>query len=294
MRILITGGTGFIGQALCTRLMAQGHELTVLSRHPETVALRLSPQVTAWASLDQWSADIPFAAVINLAGLPIIDAPWTTARKQALRDSRVGLTEQLVTRIRAAQQPPGLLLSGSAIGYYGDSGDTAVREDSPVGQDFGATLCADWEQAALAAENAGTRVCLLRTGLVLHPSGGMLGRMLWPFRLGLGGPIGQGSQWMSWIHRDDQVGIIEHLLNSPTARGIYNLTAPVPVTNTEFTRTLARSLHRPAVFRVPALLLKWILGERAGLLLGGQKVLPERIMEQGYTFIHPKLEQALG
>jgi len=293
MRILITGGTGFIGKALCTRLLAQGHGLTVLSRQPDTVATRLSPEITAWGSLAQWSPDIPFDAVVNLAGLPILDAAWTNTRKQALRDSRVGLTEQLAARIQAADQPPGLLLSGSAIGYYGDTGEGLITEDSPVGGDFGAILCADWEQAARMAGAVGTRVCLLRTGLVLHRSGGMLGRMLWPFRLGLGGPIGSGKQWMSWIHRDDQVGIIEYLLNNPAAEGVYNLTAPTPVTNAEFTRTLAASLHRPAVFRVPAFLLKGLLGERAGLVLGGQQVIPERIMAQGYRFIYPELAQAL-
>jgi uncharacterized protein (TIGR01777 family) len=294
MRILLTGGTGFIGRALCSSLLAQGHELTVLSRQPATVTSRLSPQVTAWGSLDEWSPGQVFDAVINLAGLPIIDAAWTPARKQALWASRVSLTEHLVARIKASSQPPAVLLSGSAIGYYGNTGDTVVNEDNPVGQDYGAGLCAAWEQAAWAAAEAGVRVCVLRTGLVLHRSGGMLGRLLWPFRLGLGGPIGGGGQWMSWIHRDDEIGIIEYLLNNPDGQGIYNLTAPNPVSNAEFTRTLAEVLHRPAVFRVPALLLHWMLGERAELLLGSQNVRPERLLALGYAFRYPHLKPALN
>lgn len=294
MRILITGGTGFIGRALSSRLLAEGHQLTVLSRHPGTVATRLGAEVTAWRSLDEWPETATFDAVINLAGAPIIDAAWTASRRQVLWDSRIRLTETLVAKMQAAIQPPKVLISGSAIGYYGNTGDQVLNEHSPAGQDFGADLCAAWEQAALTAESPETRVCVLRTGLVLHSSGGMLGRMLWPFRLGLGGPIGDGQQWMGWIHLDDETGIIAYLLDRPESRGIYNLTAPVPVTNQEFTQALAAAVRRPAVFRVPAVLLRWMLGERAELLLGGQKVRPERILAEGYEFVYPELCQALN
>ncbi len=293
MRILVTGGTGFIGRPLCARLLAEGHQLTVLSRHPAGVASLIAPAVTAWDSLDQWQAEDTFDAVINLAGLPIIDAAWTAARKQALWDSRVTLTRQLVAKIRNAVQPPAVFLSGSAIGYYGDCGDRAVDEADPAGQDYGATLCNAWEQAALEASSENTRVCLLRTGLVLHPSGGMLGRMSLPYRLGLGGAIGSGEQWMSWIHRDDHIAIMLRLLHTSTAAGIYNLTAPTPVNNRTFSHELARSFNRPDILTTPAWLLRLILGERAELLLTGQKVLPKRILELGYTFEYPELEAAL-
>lgn len=291
MRILITGGTGFIGRALCASLLAEGHQLTVLSRTPDRVSTLISPAVTAWSSLDAWQDDT-FEAVINLAGLPIIDAAWTAERKQALWDSRVTLTRQLVGKIQSAAEPPSVLLSGSAIGYYGDCGDRIVDETAPVGHDYGAELCAAWEQAALEAVSETTRVCLLRTGLVLHPSGGMLGRMLLPYRLGLGGAIGSGQQWMSWIHRDDHIAILLKLLHTPSANGVYNLTAPTPVINREFSHQLAQALHRPDVLNTPAWLLRPLLGERAELLLTGQKVVPERIQALGYVFQYPELTDA--
>lgn len=293
MRILITGGTGLIGRQLCKALLAEGHQLTVLSRDPDSVPARCGAAVQALAGLELWQPDRTFDAVINLAGEPIVDARWTARRKQALWDSRVALTERLVQRIAAARHRPGVLLSGSAVGYYGSRGDAVLDEASPPGEDFPARLCRAWEDAALAAQSMGMRVCLLRTGLVLSRHGGLLGRMLLPFRLGLGARLGDGRQWMSWVHIDDYVAMLLRLLNDPGASGPYNLTAPQPVTNREFTAALAAALHRPALFSAPAMLLKAVLGERACLLLEGQRALPDRMETAGYRHTHANLADAL-
>ncbi len=293
MRILITGGTGLIGWHLCSALLAQGHQLTVLSRDPALVPARCGAAARAITALDEWDADLSFDAVINLAGAPIVDARWTARRKQALWDSRVALTQQLVQRIAAARQKPGVLLSGSAVGYYGSRGDAVVDESSAAGADFPARLCAAWEQAARAAESSAVRVCLLRTGLVLSRHGGLLGRMLPPFKLGLGARLGDGNQWMSWVHVDDHVAMLLKLLNDPQASGPYNLSAPQPVTNREFTAALAAALHRPAPLMAPAVLLRAIMGERSCLLLEGQRVSPERMLSAGYRYAFANLADAL-
>ena len=293
MHILITGGTGLIGRQLCKTLLAEGHALTVLSRNPGSVTAKCGTGVLAMASLDEWQADRNFDAVINLAGEPIVDARWTVQRKQVLWGSRVTLTEDLVRHIASARRKPGVLLSGSAIGYYGDRGDTPLDENAKAGADFPARLCKSWEVAALAAEASGVRVCLLRTGLVLSRKGGLLGRMRLPFRLGLGARLGNGKQWMSWIHMDDYVAIVLRLLHDEQASGPYNLTAPQPATNRKFTSTLAQILHRPAPFVFPAWFLKAVMGERACLLQDGQKVLPQRIGSAGYRFAFARLADAL-
>lgn len=293
MRILITGGTGLIGRQLCKALAVAGHQLTVLSRDPDSVPARCGAAVQALAGLEQWQPDRTFDAVINLAGAPIVDARWTPRRKQALWDSRVTLTQQLVQRIAAARHRPGVLLSGSAVGYYGNRGDAVLDETSAPGEDFPARLCAAWENSARVAQTLGVRVCLLRTGLVLHRHGGLLGRMLLPFRLGLGARLGDGRQWMSWVHIDDYVAMLLRLLNDPQASGPWNMTAPQPATNCEFTAALAAALHRPAPFSVPAMLLNAVLGERACLLLEGQRVLPARQEAAGYRHTHANLAEAL-
>jgi len=293
MNILITGGTGLIGRALCRALLAEGHTLTVFSRHPETVPAKCGAGVQALASLDEWTADRYFDAVINLAGEPIVDAAWTERRKQVLRDSRIALTRQLVARIAQAEQRPAVLLSGSAVGYYGGRGDRELVETSGPGDDFPAQLCMDWEAAALEAENLGVRVCLLRTGLILSKDGGLLARMLPPFRLGLGARLGDGKQWMSWIHIDDYVKYLLHLLQDEQLSGPFDMTTPQPVTNAEFTRILAMVLHRPAPFSAPVAMLKLAMGERAALVLEGQRVLPARLRASGVQCTYPDLESAL-
>jgi len=244
-------------------------------------------------SLDEWTPERTFDAVINLAGEPIVDAYWSAKRKQVLLDSRVGLTEKLVQRIEAAQHKPAVLLSGSAVGYYGNGGETVLDEAMAAGHDFPSELCASWENAARAAEQSGVRVCLLRTGLVLSKRGGLLGRMLLPFKLALGARLGDGKQWMSWVHINDYVAMVLRLLNEVSLNGAFNMTAPAPVTNKEFTRTLAQTLHRPALFFAPSFVLKLAMGERACLLLEGQRVIPKRLESSGYQFAHPRLDGAL-
>ena len=293
MKILITGGTGLIGRRLCKALLAKGHELTVLSRKPETVAAKCGAAVQAMVTLDEWHTDTVFDAVINLAGEPIVDARWTAERKQRLWQSRVSLTEALIQCIANATHKPSVLLSGSATGFYGDGGDTILEESRLPATDFGGQLCSAWESVAQTADAFGVRVCLLRTGLVLDSAGGLLGRMLLPFKLGLAARLGDGKQWMSWIHVDDYVAIVLLLLEHQQATGAYNMTAPKPVTNSEFTQTLAQVLHRPALFVAPAFLLKLLLGEMSVLLLGGQRALPTKLQALGYDFTYANLDAAL-
>lgn len=263
-----------------------GHELTILTRRSAMV----SKKCKAILSLHEWQPEIIYDAVINLAGEPIVDKSWTEKRKKCLWDSRVLLTQELVKHIETANQKPKVLISGSAIGYYGNTGDVIVDETTSVGSDFGAELCSAWENEALKAN---IRTCILRTGLVLDSSGGIFKKMLSSFKLGLGGCIGDGKQWMSWIHIDDYVAILIKLLDNAKAQGTYNMTAPEPVTNWQFTKTLATKLSRPAFFNIPAWFLKLILGERAELVLGGQRVSSVKIKELDYQFVYPNLENAI-
>ena len=293
MHIFITGGTGLIGRRLCKALLAEGHELTVLSRNPASVPVKCGAAVHALASLTQWQPWQTFDAVINLAGEPIIDKRWTAQRKQILWDSRVTLTEELVRRIAAAEHKPAVLLSGSAVGYYGNGGDLVLDEAAGTGTGFAAELCNAWEDAARAAEESGVRVCLLRTAPVLSNDGGMLARMLLPFKLGLGARLGNGKQWMSWVHIEDYAAMVLRLLHDDQMRGPYNMAAPNPVTNAEFTATLAAALHRPAFFVAPAALLKLGMGESASLLLEGQRASPKKMEAAHFRFTFPTLAEAL-
>ena len=293
MKILITGGTGFIGTALTRSLLEQSYEVSVLSRNPDSVTKHCGSGVNALGNLQQIKADDSYDIVINLAGAPIFGALWTDARKKVIRDSRIGLTEELVACMARMTVKPKLLISGSAIGYYGDQGDTVLTEKSATVNDFSQNLCADWEAAAKKAEQFGVRVCLIRTGLVIGHGGGLLQRMLLPFRLGLGGRLGNGKQWMSWIQRQDWIRIAHAMINDSSMQGAYNATAPNPLTNSEFTDTLARSLKRPALFPVPGWLLKILLGEMSQLILGSQRVIPERLLAQGFAFQYNDLENAL-
>ena len=294
MRILVTGGTGFVGRPLCAALLAADHELVVLSRNPGSVKKLCGASVMPLAALSDWRDDMRIDAVINLAGEPLMQSRWTGRRKEQVWRSRVALTEEVVGCIARSRHKPTVLLSASAVGIYGDCFDQSLNDVSVAAKDFLGSLCFAWEEAALAAREYDVRVCLLRTGLVLHPSGGLLGRMLPAFRVGLGARLGNGTQWMSWIHRDDFIALALRLLGDPAAQGPYNMTAPVPVTNAEFTATLARTLHRPAFASVPAWLLHGVLGECASVLLGSQRVLPAKAEALGYRFHHSHLEAALG
>ncbi|MFU8788812.1 MAG: TIGR01777 family oxidoreductase [Methylobacter sp.] len=294
MNILMTGGTGFIGGALTKELAAQGHTVTVLSRSPDKVAKQCGAGIHALASLSQVNAEDRYQVIVNLAGAPIVGARWSRARKQEIRDSRIGLTEQLITCITRLEVKPELLISGSAIGYYGNQGDTVLNEQATPYEDFSQQLCADWEAAATQAEQFGVRVCLIRTGLVIAGGGGFLQQMLLPFRLGLGGRLGDGRQWMSWIHRHDWIAIALAMMADASMNGAYNATAPNPVTNAEFTRILAQCLNRPALLPVPAFALKMMLGEMSQLVLGSQRVVPERLLAHGFKFHYEELAAALN
>lgn len=294
MHILITGGTGLIGRALCQQWVQQGHQLTVWSRRAQQVPTLCGAGVRGVAHLEELT-DEPVDAVVNLAGAPIADRPWTRKRKAMLWASRIGLTEQLLAWLETRADKPKVLLSGSAVGWYGDAGEREMTEDcAPVSEDFAAQLCSAWEETALRAEAFGMRVVVLRTGLVLARDGGFLKRLLLPFKLGLGGPLGDGRQWMPWIHLADQIALIDFLLTHEAASGPYNASAPNPVRNREFAQALGRALHRPAFMPAPAFALKLGLGELSVLLLGGQRALPTRLQAQGFTFRFTHLDAALA
>lgn len=293
MKVLLTGGTGFIGKELCHSLLAKNHHLTVFSRKPDKVAALCGDSVKAISQLQQLTTADSFDAIINLAGEGIADARWSKSRKRQLLDSRIDTTKQLIAYIKRAQNKPEILISGSAVGYYGNSGSKILNEQSLPHQEFSHHLCSLWESAALEAERFSVRTCIVRTGLVIGNDGGFIKRILLPFKLGLGGPIADGSQWMSWVHLTDFIGIIDKLLNSGTLQGVFNASAPEPVTNAVFTKTLAQVVNRPAFIPAPALLLKILLGEMAELLISGQRVLPTRLEKAGFEFKFKSLTSAL-
>lgn len=293
MRILITGATGLIGSSLTQRLLSLSHSITVLTRDVQRARERFGEQVSYWSTLqDQTSLD-GFDAVINLAGEPIADKRWSKVQKERLCHSRWDLTERLAALINAGSSPPGVLISGSAAGYYGDQGQAVVTEDEAPHDEFTHQLCQRWESLALKAQSDATRVCLLRTGVVLASKGGALAKMLPPFRLGLGGPIGNGRQYLPWIHLDDMVNGILYLLEHATLQGPFNMVAPYPVHNEQFAAQLANVLDRPAFLRVPAFAMRLLMGEAAVLVLGGQRAVPKRLEEAGFSFRFLELEQAL-
>ena len=298
MHILLTGGTGLIGRALCRFWAGKGYQLTVWSRRPDQVAQLCGQSVRGIARLDELGEE-RVDAIVNLAGAPIADRPWTRKRRLSLWDSRIGLTEQLLAWLTSRSQKPELMISGSAVGWYGDGGERELDESAqPAKEDFASQLCIAWEETAQRAEALGVRVVIVRTGLVLSNRGGFLQRLLLPFKLGMGGPIGNGRQWMPWIHVQDQIASIDFLLNHPGAQGPYNVCAPSAVRNREFAKTLASVLHRPAFMPMPALALKVLLGELSVLLLGGQRARPSRLQEAGFTFrftdLHAALDDLLG
>ena len=243
MKVLITGGTGFIGSALTRSLIEQGSEVTVLSRNPDSVENICGFGINALNNLNQLKPEDTCQVIINLAGAPIFDARWSDARKQVIRESRINLTKQLVECMARMTVKPELLISGSAIGYYGDHGDAVLTEQTASNIDFSQQLCADWENEAKKAEQFGVRVCLIRTGLVLGDGGGLLQRMLLPFRLGLGGRLGSGQQWMSWIHREDWIAIANMMIADASMQGAYNATAPNPATNWKRPSIHANQVH---------------------------------------------------
>jgi uncharacterized protein (TIGR01777 family) len=291
--ILVTGGTGFVGCRLVTALVAAGHDVTVLTRARDRAACLPAP-LRVITSLDQIAGGCRIDAIVNLTGEPISDGLWTVRKRRRILASRLRATRGIAGLIRRLERAPDVLVSGSAIGWYGLRGDESLDEAADGTACFSRRLCVAWERAAMAAATRGVRLVLLRTGLVLAAEGGMLSRMLTPFEFGFGGPFGDGRHWMSWIHRDDLVRLIVHAIATPKMSGPLNATAPEPVRNGAFARALGRALRRPALLPVPARPLRLVLGAFADeLLLGGQRVLPRAALATGFRFLYPSIDKAL-
>lgn len=294
MRVLIAGGTGFIGTAML-REWATQHTLAVLTRNPDSAQLPEGVQAVGWdaQTLGEWTRTLEDADVlVNLVGETIAQR-WTPEVKRRLWDSRVKTTELIVQAIQQAQTPPRVMLQASAIGIYDQSPEATCDEDCPPASGFLAELGKAWEAAAAPVQERGVRLCYMRIGVVLGEGGGALERMLTPFKLGVGGPIGSGKQWLSWIHLQDVVGAAAFLMARDDLAGAFNCTAPNPVTMQEFAKALGKVLLRPALLRAPAFALRLMLGEAADFLLQGSRVLPRRLLEAGYEFRYPTLEPAL-
>ncbi len=295
MRVTITGATGRVGTRLVGALRRRGDDVTVLSRHAEQARAALGVEAVAWRPEDEPAPVAALAGrdgVLHLAGEDVAQR-WSAAAKQRLLASRELGTRNLVAGLRAADPRPGVLVSASAVGYYGPHGDEPVTEATPPGDDFLAGICAAWEREAAAAEALGVRVVRVRTGVVLDRGGGALAKMLPFFRLGVGGPVAGGRQRLPWIHVDDLVGIYLAALDQAAWTGPVNATAPDPPTNKAFSRALGRALHRPAFAPVPGLAVRALYGEMADIVLSGQRAVPERPLALGYRFVHPDLDEAL-
>ncbi|MBA6293266.1 TIGR01777 family protein [Colwellia sp. MB3u-70] len=291
MNILITGGSGLIGRALIQHLNAE--RIIVLTRNPAKTANILPDHLEFISTLDEIDFN-ELDVVINLAGEAIVDKRWSKAQKNTICQSRWKITQNLVEKIQAATNPPHSLISGSAIGFYGRQGALAIDESyQEIHDEFSHKVCQKWEAIAQTAESDKTRVCIIRTGIVLAENGGALQKMLLPFKFGLGGPIASGEQFMSWIHIDDMVAILLATVYQTSLTGIINATAPMPVSNQEFSETLSAVLKRPCLFRVPAFVLRALMGESADLVLYGQNVLPSKLLNNNFKFQYPSLEVAL-
>ncbi|KAF7773761.1 hypothetical protein PCIT_a0077 [Pseudoalteromonas citrea] len=294
MKVLITGATGLIGRQLC-QVLYREHKLIALTRNIVNAKSILPNTVTCIDTLD----DADFNAldvIINLAGEPIADKRWSDKQKKKIVNSRISITQQLVEKIKLANSPPHTLISGSAIGFYGRQSSHLQIDESftKCATEFSNELCTQWEELALSAQQYNTRVCIVRTGIVLSAQGGALAKMFPPFKMGLGGRVSSGIQMMSWIHIDDMVNIIVHLMNNTKLTGKFNATAPQPVSNMEFTKTLARVLKRPAIIPMPDIILRLLFGEMADLLIYGQAVVPERLAKDNFTFKYKELHSALS
>ncbi len=293
MKIFITGGTGLVGSHLIPRLLQENHTVTVLSRNIEKAQAILGNNLEFCDSLERLTSLDEYDAVINLAGEPIAGKRWTELQKQRLCQSRWQITKKLTQLIKSGENPPQIFISGSAIGYYGNKEDVIITEDTEPHEEFTNKLCKAWEAFAMEAESSKTRVCLLRTGIVLSSKGGMLAKILPIFKLGLGGTMGSGKQYISWIHIEDMVGIINFLLTAPHVKGAVNMTSPSPVTNKEFSKTLAKVLKRPCIFNVPSVIISLFMGEASTLLLDGQRAIPKKLELNKYQFRYKDIQSAL-
>lgn len=297
-KIIVTGATGLIGSELVAELKSNNYHVTVFSRDPISAKTKL-PQADEWVkwtfdSNDDWASHVDGAfGIIHLAGANLFGKRWSNSYKKELLDSRVLGSRSLVEAIRKSKQKPSVLVSGSAIGIYGDTADKNIDETSEPGKDFLANVCESWENESFLAVNSGVRVALVRTGIVLDTNDGALKQLLLPFKMFVGGPVLPGSQYFSWIHIKDEVGIILLALENESVSGAINATAPNPLTNTEFSQSLGRALSRPSWAAVPGFALKLLLGEVAGILTGGQKVLPNKAISCGYKFKFPDCEIAI-
>jgi uncharacterized protein (TIGR01777 family) len=290
MKVLVIGGSGFIGSALSRELSGAGHEVVVSTRKKTTSIKKLTWNIPELIATDVISK---FDAVVNLAGEKVFSERWTSERKEKIRSSRVDTTKALVESMRASTNRPKVLINTSAIGYYGPHGDEDMNEGALPGSDFLSGVCKEWEVAALRASELGIRVVITRFGLVLGEGGGALSKMLGPFKSFVGGYIGSGKQWMSWVHINDITGFIRYALENESVAGPFNVTAPGPVRNKEFSSSLGKVLGRPAFFPVPALALKLALGEFGDVLLTGQRVISEKAVKAGYQFKYTDVNEAL-
>jgi uncharacterized protein (TIGR01777 family) len=298
MRIIITGGSGLIGQALALELSQNGYEVIVLSRTPEKVQNRLPAGVravlwdgktaTGWANRADGSK-----AIVNLAGANISGGRWTNAQKRLILQSRVEAGMAVSQAIEVVSQKPEVVVQSSAVDYYGPHGDELLTEETPQGSGFLADVCAQWEASTGSVESAGVRRVIIRTGVVLSSRGGALPRMALPYHLFVGGPIGNGGQWFPWISLVDETSAIRFLIENKDASGVYNLSAPNPLTNKEFGKVLGKVLHRPSYFPIPAIVIKLLFGEMSMILLDGKRQVPERLLKLGYKFSYQQAEQAL-
>ncbi|HUR28620.1 MAG TPA: TIGR01777 family oxidoreductase [Planctomycetota bacterium] len=294
MRILVTGATGFVGRPLCRRLARDGHTVEAWVRNASRARAVLPESVACFeadAELDRHVADSD--AFVHLAGEPVVEKRWTEERKRALADSRIGMADRLSAALAKAPRKPRVFVSASGVGYYGDRGDEVLREDAAPGEDFLARLCVDWEAAAERTRSQATRVACLRTGHVLGPHGGLLRALERPFRLGIGGRLGSGRQFVPWIALEDLVAMYARAVTDERVSGAFNASAPEPVTNAEFTRALGQTLHRPTLLPVPRFVLSAIFGERAPAMLSSQRAVPAKFQALGFAFAHTDVRSAL-
>ena len=299
MTIVITGGTGFIGSGVVQRLCEEGHRIILLTRNPKAVQHLTSQSlmVEQWdaKTVGMWASRVDGAdAVINLAGEPIGEKRWSPLQKARIVESRIDATRAIVDAITHAKVKPQVLVSASGVGYYGDVENEDVTESYPKGEGFLSDTCNQWEREAQAAETFRVRVVMPRFGVVLEKNGGALKKLLFPFKLFAGGPLGSGKQWFPWVHRDDVVEILLFALKNPGLFGPVNVAAPEPVTMKQFCRALGRAMHRPSWAPVPSFVLRTILGEMSEIVLGGQRIIPQKLKTAGYRFRYPKLDEALA